>query len=106
MTKQLINKDQIKDTAITFSSSNVTITPVEGITYICTVPLESLTLQNVPTSLKDITIYFTTSSSDFTLTATDLDDKWYYVSTPEFELDSDYVICISNGKAIYAKIGE
>lgn len=107
MTKQLINKDQIKDTSITISSANVTLTPVEGMTYICTVPLESLILQNVPISLKDIAIYFTTDdSSDFTLTATDLEDKWYYVTTPEFEMGSDYVICISNGRAIYAKIGE
>ena len=106
MAKQTIIQDQIKDTVVTISAANTTITPIEGVTYECTNPMESIVLQNVPTSPKEITIYFTTDSSSFTLTAPDLDGKWYYVTAPEFELESEYVICISKGKAVYAKIGE
>lgn len=77
-----------------------------NVTYKCLNPLTSLTLGNIPNSLFDIAIYFTTDSTSFTFTATALINNWYGITSPEFELGKEYVICINNGKAVLGKIGE
>ena len=107
MAKQQILKEQIEDSVIELDTATPSLTPIIGTTYKGTVPLTSLTLTNIPVSNIEIAIYFTTHATDaFTLTATDLVDKWYNVDVPTFDKNSEYVICIVNGNAVMAKIGE
>lgn len=92
---------------IEIDSANPTISPIAGKTYNCITTLESLTLTSIPISNDDIAIYFTTdSSTPFTLTATQLEGKWWNINSPTFDKNSEYVICIVNGNAVMAKIGE
>lgn len=95
------------DNSVQINDTIISLTPVAGTTYICNNPLTSLTLNNIPTSNNEIAIYFTVHSTDeFTFTASDLIDKWWGVDEPEFEAGKTYVICISNGMAVYGKQGE
>ena len=106
MAKQQIVKDQIKDNVIELNTATPSFTPIAGAVYKCTTALTSLTLTNIPVVDNDIVIYFTThSSTAFTLTATDLVGKWWNINSPTFQTDSEYVICINNGKTEIIKAG-
>lgn len=98
--------DFTKTKTIEATNTEVVLLLSENTTYKCINPVTKLTLTVIPNSTLMTTIYFTTDSSSFTFTATNLENKWYNITSPEFELGKEYVICISEGKAVLGKIGE
>lgn len=100
----------VEDTTSTTASITVNTSTFYNKLYRYTQPLTSLTLTGAPIETTGSTyryeteIQFTTGTN-FTFTATGLDNKWLGVDAPTFVDGETYIIVVKNGYAVCAKVG-
>lgn len=80
------------------SGTNITINTLTANTIYQCGTISSLTISNFENSYEESLIYFTTNSSDFTLTFT-ITPTWLEGSQPTLELSKNYILHLRNGIA-------